>query len=165
MSPHRLTILVAAIVWLGLAGMACGGAEESSSFESTSDRTTAESAMAMDDDDMAMEEMEMEMMMAAAAEVFEASAKDVADSAFDDSAFSSLSSSGPVARPVSQQRMIVRSAEVGIQVEDVEGSLSRIGTLASDLGGWVVSSEESLTYTGFISVRVPAEKLDSASPR
>ena len=53
MSPHRLTILVAAIGWLGLAGMACGGAEESSSFESTSDRTTAESAMAMDDDDMA----------------------------------------------------------------------------------------------------------------
>ena len=162
MSPHRLTILVAAIVWLGLAGMACGGAEESSSFESTTDMTTAESAMAMDNDDMAMEEMEMEMMMAAEEEVFEASAKDVADSAFDDSAVSTLSSSGPVARPVSQQRMIVRSAEVGIQVEDVEGSLSRIGTLASDLGGWVVSSEESLTYTGFISVRIPAEKLDTA---
>ena len=166
MSPHRLTILVAAIVWLGLAGMACGGADESSSFESTSDRTTAESAMDMDmdmaSDGMDMEDMEMDMMMAEEEAAFEASAKAAVESAIDDSAVSTLSSSGPVARPVSQQRMIVRSAEVGIQVEDVEGSLSRIGTLASDLGGWVVSSEESLTYTGFISVRVPAEKLDSA---
>ena len=160
---HRLTVLVAAILCLGIAGLACGGAEESEYFDSSEEMAFAEPQMAMDrmaSDDMAME-MEMAMMKAEE----EAFDMETAESmAFDDAASADFGadSSGPVAVPVTQQRMIVRSAEVSIEVEDVEESLTRIAALASELGGWVVSSEESLAYTGYISVRVPADRLDSA---
>ena len=148
--------VLALIAGLAALAMACGGADESESVATTADMAAAESFMAMDSDDM---EMEMEMMEE---DALQASSKTVVDSMSADEAFTDGSASGPVAQPVSQQRMIVRSAEVAIEVQDVETSLSRIASLAADLGGWVVSSEESLTYTGFISVRVPADQLDSA---
>ena len=162
MSPTRLTILLSAIALLAVAGLACAGGDESESFEYAEDGLTmAQSTSSKASEDMASDDMEMEMemaMMEAEEEAFDMAM------AFDDAASSDFDtdSSGPVAVPVTQQRMIVRSAEVSIEVEDVEESLTRIAKLAADLGGWVVSSEESLTYTGHISVRIPADKLDSA---
>ncbi len=182
MSWLKLTALLAVVVCLGVAGLACGGAEESEYF-AAQDMALSEPAMAMDgamadyaeegamaqstsarsSDDMAMEK-DMAMMESDedAFEMETAESMDFEDAA---SADFGVDSSGPVAQPVSQQRMIVRSAEVSIEVEDVEEGLARIGALASELGGWVVSSEESLAYTGYISVRVPADKLDSAISR
>ncbi len=162
MSPTRLAVLVAAMALAIAAGLACGGAQDSESIDFAEDGVMTQSAASQGSDDTARN-MEIEMaMMEAEEEAFE---MDMAESmAFDDMASSDFDSdsSGPVAVPVTQQRMIVRSAEVAIEVEDVEESLTRIAALAAELGGWVVSSEESLTYTGHISVRVPADKLDSA---
>ena len=173
MSPIRLTVLVAVVVCLGLAGLACGGsdeseyfAEESDYFDSGEDASFAQTAAAKANDAMDMmmseeEAFEMDMMMSEEAAFEMEKAESMA---FDDTASADFDtgSSGPVAKPVTQQRMIVRSAEVAIEVENVEASLTRIAALASELGGWVVSSQESLTYTGYISIRVPADMLDSA---
>ena len=172
MSWLKLTALLAVVVCLGVAGLACGGAEESEYFgyaeesamaDYASDGVMAQSTSARSSDDMAMEK-EM-AMMSSDEDAFEMETAESMD--FEDAASTDfgVDSSGPVAQPVSQQRMIVRSAEVSIEVEDVEEGLARIAALASELGGWVVSSEESLAYTGYISVRVPADRLDSAISR
>ena len=63
---------------------------------------------------------------------------------------------------VSQERIIVRTVEMELEVADVSGSIDSISDLAQDLGGWVVSSDRSERHHGFISVRVPAERLEDA---
>ena len=66
---------------------------------------------------------------------------------------------------VSQQRIIVRTVEMGLVVADVSVGVDSVADLARELGGWVVSSDRSQKHNGFISVRVPAEKLDDAIQR
>jgi hypothetical protein len=72
-----------------------------------------------------------------------------------------------------QQRVILRNATLNITVDDVSARITEIGTMASEMGGWVVTSNtsqstasngEKLTY-GNITVRVPAERLDDALGR
>ena len=63
---------------------------------------------------------------------------------------------------VSQQRIIVRTVDMGLVVNDVPGALDRVRSLAEGLGGWLVSSDRSQKHRGFISVRVPAGELDGA---
>ena len=58
-------------------------------------------------------------------------------------------------------RVIVRSAKIDMEVENVTSALDTIGAIASSTGGWVVSSDQTLSFIGSISIRVPAEKLDS----
>jgi hypothetical protein len=63
------------------------------------------------------------------------------------------------------ERMIVRTAEIVIVVNDVAIALDRVADLAEDLGGYVVSStswKEQERLFGVISIRVPAEDFNSA---
>ena len=176
MSILRIVILatVAAVVFAACGAQNDGGSEtvtslasrdfdtadsesmvevEAGFFESTK-ATSAVAEPAFDElEEMAVEEMEMAVELAMS--------DDFGDESFgNDGDFAA--SAGPTGQPVSQQRMIVRTAEVFIKVQDVEASLFGIATLASDLGGWVVSSQEFLRRRGFISIRVPAPQLDSA---
>ena len=71
--------------------------------------------------------------------------------------------SGERAALVAQTRIIVRTLEIGLTVDDVPNALDTIVALAQELGGWVVASDRSQKHRGSISVRVPAEKLDGAT--
>ena len=68
----------------------------------------------------------------------------------------------PVASLVAQQRIIVRTVDLGIVVEDVTAAIEAASNIAQDMGGWLVGSEHSLKHQGSVSVRVPADSLDDA---
>jgi hypothetical protein len=66
------------------------------------------------------------------------------------------------------QRVILRNATLQIVVEDTEATIGEISGLAEGMGGWVVTANTNtvqrngIPYTdGNITVRVPAEQLDS----
>ena len=63
---------------------------------------------------------------------------------------------------VVQERIIVRTVEMGLVVADVSAVIDNVGTLADELGGWVVSSDRSRKHRGAISFRVPSDRLDDA---
>ena len=66
---------------------------------------------------------------------------------------------------VSQQRIIIRTVEMSLEVTDIPGTFDGVADLAKEFGGWVVFSDKSRRYTAFISVRVQAERLDEAIMR
>ncbi len=62
------------------------------------------------------------------------------------------------------ERMIVRTAEMSLVVDDVAIALDRIADFAESLGGYVVSStrwKEEERLVGIITIRVPAEDFNS----
>jgi hypothetical protein len=74
-------------------------------------------------------------------------------------------SSGVVSAKASEERMIVRTAEVALVVDDTDDSVAQIKGIVSALGGYVVDTrlwrdEEQLR--GSITVRVPSDSLDDA---
>ena len=73
--------------------------------------------------------------------------------------------SGSGALPSTEERMIIRTGEMSLVVEDVIGSKNEIGQLAVKYGGYVVSSQisgEQQDLRGYISIRVPDEQFESA---
>lgn len=72
-----------------------------------------------------------------------------------------------------QNRIILKNATLNIVVEDPSKTLADIGSMAKEMGGWVVNSGTNRIRTaagedvasGTIVVRVPADKLDSALSR
>jgi len=60
-----------------------------------------------------------------------------------------------------EDRVIIRSAQIDIEVQNIANALNSIGTITTSSGGWVVASEQTRTFAGSITIRVPAEKLDS----
>ena len=70
-----------------------------------------------------------------------------------------------ISAKASEERMIVRTAEVALVVKDTEDTVAQIKSIVSTLGGYVVDTrlwrdEEQLR--GSITVRVPSESLDDA---
>ena len=64
-----------------------------------------------------------------------------------------------------EERMIVRTGDISLVVEDVVEARDEIATLAITLDGYVVSSQisgEEQDRTGWISIRVPDDKFDQA---
>jgi len=63
------------------------------------------------------------------------------------------------------ERMIVRTGDMSLIVEDVPDAMDQINVIADGLGGYVVSSrvwKERERLVGSIAVRVPAEYFDDA---
>ena len=89
------------------------------------------------------------------------------DAVMDESA---RSTSGTGVEAVLQERLVIKNADLRIIVDDPESKMGEIVSLAESLGGYVVSSNVYQTYAdngsevpeGTITIRVPAEKLDSA---
>ena len=72
---------------------------------------------------------------------------------------------GAGALPSTEERMIVRTGEMSLVVEDVVGAKDEIAQLAASYGGYVVSSQisgEEQDMRGYISIRVPDDKFESA---
>jgi hypothetical protein len=71
---------------------------------------------------------------------------------------------------VTQERMVVKNADMSVVVKDPEKTMADISKLAQDMGGFVVSSNLYQTSTSSgkmvpqanVVIRVPAEKLDEA---
>lgn len=65
------------------------------------------------------------------------------------------------AQLVSQQRIIIRTVNMSIVVDEIQAAIDDIARIADEAGGWMVSSDHSLKHAGSISIRVPATGLDS----
>ena len=63
---------------------------------------------------------------------------------------------------VAQNRIIVRTVHLALEVDDVADSIEKISQSVQGDGGWVVGTDRSSKHYGFIAVRVPAAKLDAA---
>jgi len=77
----------------------------------------------------------------------------------------SYKDTGAGALPSTEERMIVRTGEMALVVEDVIGAKNEIAQLAASYGGYVVSSQisgEEQDMRGYISIRVPDDKFESA---
>ena len=61
---------------------------------------------------------------------------------------------------VAQNRIIVRTVDMGIIVPDVPRAADEILATTRSHGGWQVSSDRSRTHRASLAVRVPAELLD-----
>ena len=66
------------------------------------------------------------------------------------------------AQLVTQRRIIVRTVNMDIVVEEIQDAIDDISRMADILGGWVVSTDRREKHSGVISVRVLAANLDSA---
>ena len=66
------------------------------------------------------------------------------------------------ASSVAQNRIIVRTVQLDLEVDDVASAIDVISQNVQQAGGWVVSTDRGSTHYGFIAVRVPASGLDSA---
>ncbi|MFW6182429.1 MAG: DUF4349 domain-containing protein [Chloroflexota bacterium] len=63
-----------------------------------------------------------------------------------------------------QERLIIRTGEISIVVEDTEETIDAITGLANGSGGWVVSSnvyQSNQAKAGSITIRVPVEQFDA----
>jgi hypothetical protein len=69
-----------------------------------------------------------------------------------------------------QERLVIENADLAIVVRDPKARMAEINALASELGGYVVSSNLYQSFTNFgkevpeatIVIRVPSERLDEA---
>ena len=72
-----------------------------------------------------------------------------------------------------QERLVIENADLAIVVKDPKARMAEINALASEFGGYVVSSNLYQSFTSFgkevpeatIVIRVPAERLDEALTR
>ena len=62
-------------------------------------------------------------------------------------------------------RIIVRTVDTALVVDDVSAALDTAAALARELGGWVVQSNHSEKHRGYVSFRVPADRADEAIDR
>lgn len=79
--------------------------------------------------------------------------------------FTPAESPEPQAQLVAQRRIIVRTVDMTLVVDQIQTMIDRIADIAAGSGGWVVSSDHASTHTGRISFRVPAQSLDSTIER
>lgn len=63
-----------------------------------------------------------------------------------------------------QERLLIRQGQLDIVVRDTEESLSEIGRMAEEKGGWVVTSNISQSdqfKAGTITIRIPADQFNN----
>ena len=67
----------------------------------------------------------------------------------------------PQAQLVTDRRIIIREVDMDLVVEDIQAVIDRVADIAADAGGWVVDSSRYSLHRGGISIRVPAELIES----
>ncbi len=156
--------IVAALVVVALAVVGCGvesGDRSPASFdtaeESAQMAVAAAQAAPMAPAAMAQPAPSAPAVMAQGAPAA-APAAPQAPGAADDAAVGEFSEEQ--AALVAQKRIIVRTVNMEVVVDDVSAGIAAIGRAAEAQGGWVVKTERASTHTGFVAVRVPAAMLD-----
>ena len=66
------------------------------------------------------------------------------------------------AQLVTQRRIIIRTVDMSIVVDDIQATMDEISKLADRSGGWVVSTDRREKHSGWISIRIPAVDLESS---
>ena len=99
--------------------------------------------------------------------------EEAASQAYDAESDFSLAAGSPGERPAAepsqpvanQERLIIRNADMSIVATDTEAALAQIAAMATNGGGWVVSSNvyqsSETSKTGYIQIRVPSEGFQS----
>ncbi|MCY4652945.1 MAG: DUF4349 domain-containing protein [Dehalococcoidia bacterium] len=64
------------------------------------------------------------------------------------------------AQLVTQRRIIIRTVNMVIVVDEIQDAIDDISLLADTMGGWVVSTDRREKHSGVISLRVLAANLD-----
>jgi hypothetical protein len=90
--------------------------------------------------------------------------------AYTDSAKSDAGGVTVATNATTSDRLVIKNADLTIVVADPQAKMDAIIQMANSMGGFVVSSNMYQTYTssgeqvpeGYISIRVPATKLDTA---
>ena len=153
-SSWRPLLVLLALVMALTALVACGGVDgENSAYYDAAPAATAaaEASEAADSggtQSAAAAAREEEPAAEAAADV---------DEGGDGASASTVSTSA-----MAQSRIIVHTATMSLVVRDVAQATDEIRTVASRLGGWVVSSNQTARHSGSIAIRVPASLLDRA---
>jgi len=116
---------------------------------SRANESTAESAPSFDGDAFGGETASLEAPMEEAAE---------APAPASQAAFN--------AQDIPQERLIIRTGNLDLVVEDTEAAMATIARMAEENGGWVVNSNvfqyDENAKTGDITIRVPASGFNSA---
>jgi hypothetical protein len=69
---------------------------------------------------------------------------------------------------LTMERKIIRTGSITLEVEDIAGAMDKVADVADELGGYVVSSHKSegeKGTSGYITIRVPADRFDEAFDR
>ncbi|MCP4416250.1 MAG: DUF4349 domain-containing protein [Chloroflexi bacterium] len=151
MTPKKLFIIATNLFLLFLA--ACGGA---ASYDEAMSAPAAESyggeTAAFDSGDFEMAEEEAIMSEA--------------DFASDDGSFGVANTAQDLTIQVTQERLIIRTANMSLLVADTEEAMATISHMAEENGGWVVNSSlfqyNENAKTGNITIRVPSSGFNSA---
>jgi Domain of unknown function (DUF4349) len=147
MTRKKLFFIAAALFLLLLA--ACGGA---ASYAPAAESYGGETA-AFDGGDFERA-VEEEMAMAEA------------EFASDDANFGIANTSQDISIQVTQERLIIRTANMSLIVADTEEAMATISRMAEENGGWVVNSSvfqyNETAKTGNITIRVPSSGFNSA---
>lgn len=61
-----------------------------------------------------------------------------------------------------RQRVIIRTVDMEMVVDDVARAVDEVAAAARGFGGWTVSANRASTHRGTVSVRVPAQSLEDA---
>ncbi|MCA9953465.1 MAG: DUF4349 domain-containing protein [Anaerolineales bacterium] len=84
----------------------------------------------------------------------------------DDGSFAMNTAAQTVDIQVTQERLIIRTANMSLVVADTEAAMDTISRMAEDNGGWVVTSSvfqyNATAKTGNITIRVPSSGFNSA---
>ena len=154
----RISALVALLILVGL--MACAGAgDESDAFTSGAvEQESSDEEIERDSSDSSSAQMtEREDSEAVEESADEASADGDSTGFFQSAPLSDEARS----KTLQQNRVIVRTVDMGIIVPDVPRAADQVVAMAQGRGGWQVGSERSRRHQAWLSVRVPAETLDA----
>ena len=152
MTRKKVFVISVALFLLLLA--ACGSA---ASFE-TSDSLSAPAAEPFSGDTAAFDEGDFERA--------EEEAMSDADFVSDDGSFGVSTVGQDLNIQVTQERLIIRTANMSLIVTDTEEAMATISQMAEENGGWVVNSSvfqySENAKTGNITIRVPSSGFNSA---
>ena len=156
----RISVLVALL--LALLLVACAGADEGSAqTEGGFLAAMAEDeAFAAETEESGRDSFDESVSMAAETEETEETVEEASDVSSPGFFQSAPLTDEAHASVQPQNRVIVRTVDMGIIVNDVPDTADEIIDIAEESGGWQVDSERSHRHQAWLSVRVPAETLE-----
>ncbi len=160
--PRALAILLLTVGALTLAACLGGGDEEAASMSMASRETMVE---IIRDGPEVVIEREVVVEKTVVQEKAVARLPDQAALATADSAAPDGGTEQQFLQFAIQNRIIIYTVDMTLEVASVAASVDAVGALAREMGGWIVSTSRAERHLGFISVRVPAERLDEAVAR
>jgi hypothetical protein len=171
--PRYLLALIA-ILAIALAGAcASGGSSDSSSYPASGGAYDEVGETSLDYDSVAEEKG----YASPAATSAPAAAPEYSRGDSDDGANVVVVTKGDTVLPVDQTssgsasveqdiasatdgRVIIRTADLNVTVDDVTETMDDISNITNAAGGWVVTSSQPRNYSGNISIRVPADRFE-----